>query len=111
MSTSERETWTQEMDDALVDAFLHQLNEGNKVNGTFSSKAYVSIIKELQDKFQRPLHKDKVQNRWKALKKRFNKCYDVFKNLSGFAWDASTHRWFAEPEVWQKLIEVCYPIS
>lgn len=52
MSGSERETWTAEMDSTLVDAFFHQHNEGNKVGGTFTSKAYDNIQKELQEKFQ-----------------------------------------------------------
>lgn len=70
MSGSERETWTPEMDSTLVDAFFHQHNEGNKVGGTFTSKAYDNIQKELQEKFQRPFQKDKVKNRWKQVKKK-----------------------------------------
>ncbi|KAI9108531.1 hypothetical protein K1719_020415 [Acacia pycnantha] len=105
-SETKRETWTQEMDDALVDAFLHQQNDGNRVSGTFTSKAYDTIIKELQQKFGRPFEKEKVKSRWKLVKKRFSKCYDLFKNgLSGFAWDSTTKQWCAEPEVWLKLIE------
>ncbi|KAI9126321.1 hypothetical protein K1719_002742 [Acacia pycnantha] len=68
-SETKRETWTQEMDDALVDAFLHQQNDGNRVSGTFTSKAYDTIIKELQEKFGRPFEKEKVKSRWKLVKK------------------------------------------
>lgn len=108
MSKPERETWTQEMDNALIDAFLNQLNVGNKVGGSFTSKAYEAITHELQEKFERPFAKEKVKSRWKLIKKNFAKCYDLFKNgLSGFAWDQTTKRWCAEREVWQKLIEVC----
>ena len=32
--------WSSVMDDALVDAFLHQVIIGGRVNGTFTSKAY-----------------------------------------------------------------------
>ena len=108
MSKLERETWTPDMDNALVDAFLNQQNLGNKVGGSFTSKAYEAITKELQEKFERPFSKEKVKGRWKLIKRNFSKCYDLFKNgLSGFAWDPITKRWSAEPEVWQKLIEVC----
>ncbi|XP_061359903.1 uncharacterized protein At2g29880-like [Gastrolobium bilobum] len=105
-SKTKREIWTQEMDDALIDAFLHQQNDGNKVSGSFTSKAYETIIKELQQKFGRSFEKEKIKSRWKIVKRRFSKCYDLFKNgLSGFAWDPITKQWCAEPEVWQKLIE------
>ncbi|XP_058755036.1 uncharacterized protein LOC131628181 isoform X2 [Vicia villosa] len=105
MSNSEREIWTTEMDNALIDAFVHQVNEGNKVNGTYTSKAYSNITNEMAEKFRRSFQKEKVKGRWKLVKKNFHKRYDIFKNLSGFAWDSNTHRWIAEPEVWKTLIE------
>jgi len=107
MSAPQKEVWTQEMDNVLIDAFVHQLNEGNKVNGSFSSLAYVNITKELAEKYQRPFVKEKVKNRLKFVKRKFHKCYDIFKGLSGFSWDSSTKRFDADAEVWKKLIEVC----
>ncbi|XP_019431498.1 PREDICTED: L10-interacting MYB domain-containing protein-like [Lupinus angustifolius] len=105
-SEPKRETWTDDMDNTLVEAFLHQQNEGNRVNGTFTTAAYEAIVKELQEKFERAFGKEKVKGRWKLLKRRFSKCFDLFKNgLSGFAWDPTTKRWCAEEEVWQQLIE------
>ena len=99
--------WTSTMDDALVDAFLHQHNEGNKVNGTWTSKAYDNIVAELKVKIGEGIDKNKVKNRWKTIKGNFSKCYDFFKNgLSGFAWNPTTKLWSAEPEVWEKLFEV-----
>lgn len=109
--TPKKETWTAEMDTVLIDAFLHQLNEGNKVRGVYTSTAYANITKELGEKFQRPFQKDKVKSRWKVIKTNFHKFYDNFKNLSGFAWNSTTKRMDAEPEVWQKLIEVCSEIN
>ena len=57
MAKSERETWTQEMDNALIDAFLNQQNLGNKVGGTFTTKAYEAITqgfkRNLKDFLQR----------------------------------------------------------
>ena len=42
--------WSSVMDDALVDAFLHQVIIGGKVNRTFTSKTYDDIVKELVEK-------------------------------------------------------------
>ncbi|KAI9125828.1 hypothetical protein K1719_003246 [Acacia pycnantha] len=90
-------------DQILPQLQLLQPNDGNKVSGSFTSKAYKTIIKELQQKFGRPFEKEKVKSCWKLVNRRFSKCYDLFKN--GFAWDPTTKQWYVEPEVWQKLIE------
>ena len=47
------------MNDDLVDAFLHQVIIGGRVNGTFTSKVYDYIVKELVEKFHMEINKDK----------------------------------------------------
>ena len=42
--------WSSVMDDALVDAFLDQVIISGRVNGTFTSKTYDDIVKELVEK-------------------------------------------------------------
>ncbi|XVF18922.1 hypothetical protein REPUB_Repub11eG0065500 [Reevesia pubescens] len=97
------------MDDALVDAFLQQHNMGNRVNGTFTKLAYDNIVIELKEKFGRDIEKENVKNRWKTVKSKFSKCYDLFKQgMSGFSWNPVTKLWGAEPEVWNRLIEVSF---
>ena len=65
--------------------FLHQVIIGGRVNGTFTSKTYDDIVKELVEKFHMENNKDKVKNRQKTLKKNFHECYDIFKDgLNGF---------------------------
>ncbi|XP_065851687.1 uncharacterized protein [Euphorbia lathyris] len=99
--------WTPLMDDALIDAYLHQHVLGNRVGGTFTSHAICNIVNELKEKFKdKPLNKERIQNRLKHLKRQFVCCYDIFKNgMSGFGWCPTTEMWNAEPEVWEKLIE------
>ena len=101
------------MDDAFVDFFyffiLQQVNIGGRVNGTFTSKAYNDIVKELVDKFHMEINKDKVKNQQKTLKKNFHECYDIVKDgLSGFEWNDSLNMWTVEPEVWEPLIAEYY---
>uniref|UniRef100_A0A2N9HC42 Retrotransposon gag domain-containing protein n=1 Tax=Fagus sylvatica TaxID=28930 RepID=A0A2N9HC42_FAGSY len=43
--------WTSVMDDALVDVLLYQLSIGARVNGTFNSRAYDEVVKELVAKY------------------------------------------------------------
>ena len=42
--------------------FLHQVIIGDRVNGTFTSKTYDDIVKELVEKFHMENNKDKVKN-------------------------------------------------
>ena len=97
------------MDDTLMDDFLHQVTIGGRVNGTFTSKAYDDIVKELVENFHMEINKDKMKNRQKTLKFFFHECYDIFKDgLSGFGWNDSLNIWTTEPEVWEVLIAVNY---
>ncbi|CAL5398530.1 unnamed protein product [Camellia sinensis] len=105
-SKREKLSWTNQMDDALIDALYHQHVEGNKVNGTFTTSAYDKIVKELREIYNLDLDKAKVKNRLKTIKEHFAECYDLFKHTSGFAWSSVTRMFTAEPEVWEALIEV-----
>ena len=101
--------WSSVMDDALMDAFLHQVIIGGRVNGTFTFKAYDDIIKKLVENFHMEINKDKMKNCPKTLKKIFHECYDIFKDgLSGFEWNDSLNIWTTEPKVWEVLIAVNY---
>ena len=77
--SSKEVQWSGVMDDDLVDAFLHKVIICGRVNGTFTSKAYDCIVKELVEKFHMEINKDKVKNQQKILKKNFHECYDIFK--------------------------------
>ena len=82
---------------------------GGSVNETFISKAYDDIVKELVEKFDMEINKDKVKHRQKTLKENFHECYDIFKDgLSGFGWNDSLNMWTAKLKVWEPLIVVNY---
>ena len=79
--------WTSVMNSTLVDVFLHQVNIGGRVNGTFTFKTYDDIVKELADKFHIEINNDNMKNLQKTLKKKkkIHECHDIFKDgLSGF---------------------------
>ncbi|KAF3626707.1 hypothetical protein FXO37_30248 [Capsicum annuum] len=100
--------WTNTMDDTLVDAYCHEDALGHRVGGTFTTHAMDNIVKKLQFKFpDKVINKEKIHNRMKIIKRQFTKYYDTFHQLgkSGFAWDPITHKWDAEPEVWDQLIQ------
>ncbi|KAJ3699658.1 hypothetical protein LUZ61_003363 [Rhynchospora tenuis] len=98
--------WSQKMDEALIDAFVHQHELKNRNGGTFTSHAYDQIVKELKEAFpDKPIDKEKVKNRMKYIKKGFGTCYDLFRNISGFGWNAETHMIEADSDVWDDLIK------
>ncbi|KAJ1689536.1 hypothetical protein LUZ63_013691 [Rhynchospora breviuscula] len=87
------------MDDALLEALEHQSIIGNRISGTFTSKAYDNILKKLCAKFKDvSFDKEKIKNCVKYLKRNFGCCYDLFKGLSGFAWHPLTNTWHADPD-------------
>ncbi|KAA8517182.1 hypothetical protein F0562_017475 [Nyssa sinensis] len=106
-SKGDRFIWTALMSDALIDAFYQQNVIGNKIDGTFTTKAYDEVVKELCEKLGMDVNKDRIKNRLKTNKTHFNECFDLFNySLSGFSWSPITKLWSAEPEVWKSLIEV-----
>ena len=54
---------------------------GGKVNGTFTSRAYDDIVKELFENFHMEINKDKVKNRQKTSKNNFHECYDIYGGI------------------------------
>ncbi|KAL2320733.1 hypothetical protein Fmac_029702 [Flemingia macrophylla] len=72
--------WTDEMDFRLLSAMLDEARLGNRVDGSWTTQAQ------------------------KSLKDRWREVHDLFNGLSGFAWDESTRRFSAEPEVWDELL-------
>ncbi|CAL1402175.1 unnamed protein product [Linum trigynum] len=104
-STKENLCWTEDMDTALLEAFLAEQRKGNRQEGTFTSHAYNNVVTSLRVRFPFNFDKEKIKNRQKTLKKHFATVKDLFHNTSGFAWSPVTKMFTAEPEVWERLIE------
>ncbi|KAI5409331.1 L10-interacting MYB domain-containing protein [Lathyrus oleraceus] len=99
-------SWTRVKDDALVDAFMHEYEKGNKVSDIFGATTYENIAVELTALFGNKVDKMEIKNRWKTLKRNFTEYYDIFKGgMSGFSWNSTTQIWDAESEVWDAFIE------
>ncbi|KAJ0815857.1 putative Myb/SANT-like domain-containing protein [Helianthus annuus] len=100
--------WTENMDNFFIQAMIAQQENGNRVNGNFTTHAYNNMVAELRTKLQMDFTKNHLKNRLKTLKEHFSQWYDMFHgtSLSGFTWNSSTQLTEAEEEVWDKLIEV-----
>ncbi|KAL2322064.1 hypothetical protein Fmac_026443 [Flemingia macrophylla] len=84
--------WTDDMDFRSLTAMLDEARLGNRVDGSWTTQAYNNIVESLRQTGKKVLRTDGV---------RFTTCSN---GLSGFAWDESTRRFSAEPEVWDDLV-------
>ena len=100
--------WIDDIDGFLLNVILEEQNNGNKPNGTWISHAYSNMCKKCLESFGYVVEKSNIKNRIKTLKGAFHSCHDLFKNMSGFAWNPITGLFEAEDEVWEPLIEVSY---
>ncbi|CAI9282056.1 unnamed protein product [Lactuca saligna] len=99
-------TWTDHMDNVLVEALVKEDQICNRVNGTFTSQAYANMIARMSKEFNKSVTKDQLKNKMKFLKGNFSKWYDMYwgTSLSGFSWNSQTKYIEAEEEVWEQLI-------
>ncbi|XP_074561012.1 uncharacterized protein LOC141817238 isoform X2 [Curcuma longa] len=97
--------WLEEMDDVLVDAMIEQQNNGNRVDGMFTTAAYTQMTSICQEKLGISLTKDHLKNRIKTLKNNFVAAYEIFKNASGVQWSESKKMFDATNEIWDELIK------
>ncbi|PWA80098.1 myb/SANT-like domain-containing protein [Artemisia annua] len=106
-TTAKQLVWTHQMDDAFIEAMLKEKENGNKLDGSFTSHAYANIVEELSKSLKLEIKKVHLQNRLKTLKAHFSQYNDIFRgvSLSGFSWDPITKLMNAEDEVWEALIK------
>ncbi|KAL4632963.1 hypothetical protein ACB092_04G087800 [Castanea dentata] len=90
--------WTNDMYGFLLNVMLEEQNNGNRPNGTWSSHAYSNMCKKCSASFGYVVEKSNIKNRIKTLKSTFHSCHDLFKNMSGFAWNPLTGLFEAEDE-------------
>nr|KYP70601.1 hypothetical protein KK1_009821 [Cajanus cajan] len=93
------------MDFRLLTAMLDEARLGNRVDGSWTTQAYNNIVEALRQTGLTGITKNNVKNRQKSLKDRWWEVHELSSGLSGFAWDESTKRFTAEPEVWDDLLQ------
>ncbi|KAH7844679.1 hypothetical protein Vadar_030561 [Vaccinium darrowii] len=97
-------TWTQEMDDYLIEVLHEQFLYGRKIDRSFTATAYANASKAMSQKFGENISKAHIKNRLKTIKQNFNLAYDLVKKSSGLGWNQETRMLEADPEVWKELI-------
>ena len=98
-SKATNKRWTDDIDGFLLNVILEEQNNGNRPNGTWTSHAYSNMFKKCLASFSYVVEKGNIKNRIKTLKGTFHSCHDLFKNMSGFAWNLITGLFEAKNEV------------
>ncbi|XLS54747.1 hypothetical protein HN51_004502 [Arachis hypogaea] len=84
--------WSDEMDQALLNALAEEALKGNRHDGSWTTKAYANVVKTLSIVIGPHITKNHIKNRMKTLKDHFAEACDLFHHLT-------------EEEVWQDFIK------
>ncbi|GLT82620.1 hypothetical protein SLE2022_009810 [Rubroshorea leprosula] len=98
-----RAKWTTSLTGILVDLLVGQVHKGNRLNNSFSKKAWKSIC----DAFNRKTHlkwdKEQLKNRFAVLRRQ-HALVKCLLDQKDFTWDESTGAIIANDEAWAEYI-------
>ena len=104
--------WNDALDRALVDAFLVEYRNGNKVDGWWTVEARFRVADALSELVRYKLGTEPIKRRMSALKMNFKNCYKIFDvqgglyGIPGFTWNPITEMIEAESRYWDELMLV-----
>ncbi|KAM7459836.1 hypothetical protein LguiA_036178 [Lonicera macranthoides] len=92
------------MDQFLIELMSEQVFEGNKIDSTLNTEAWVHVMKSFNEKFG--LHCDEyvMGNKYRSLMKQYEDIRSIL-NQNGFVWDEFQQMILAEDDVWEAYIE------
>ena len=93
-------TWTNDIDDFLIDSLTDQMHKGQKIGASFATVTYL-----INKKFGLVCHSNHIKNRMKTLKKHFSIAKKLL-NSSGFGFNSSTQMIEIAVSVWEAYIQV-----
>lgn len=93
------------MDQFFIELLVDQLSRGNKVDNSFTKKAWTDMLVIFNTKFG-------SQHGQRFLKKRYEKLLKYYCDITvlvkeGFSWDEKEQMLAADDSVWNTYIKVC----
>ncbi|XP_075073824.1 uncharacterized protein LOC107824901 [Nicotiana tabacum] len=96
--------WSPAMDKCLIEALAIQARNGNKVDKCFNENAYNAACVAVNTHFSLSLNNQKVINRLKTIKKRYNIISNILSQ-EGFSWNPNTDTIDCEDDdLWKKYV-------
>lgn len=94
------------MDKCLIEALSIQARNGNKVDKCFNENAYNAACVAVNSHFSLSLNNQKVVNRLKTIKKRYNTIRNILSQ-EGFSWNPNTNTIDCEDDdLWKRYVAV-----
>ncbi|KAI5013738.1 hypothetical protein ZWY2020_040624 [Hordeum vulgare] len=104
-------TWTDEMDEAMLNVFVDHYNRGNRAQNGWKSHVYIAVVNNVRAKCNVDITKENVMSRCKTIGRHH---VNVSKMLStsGFGWDWICNKLMVDSEdVWSKYVKFCSETS
>lgn len=96
--------WSPAMDKCLIEALSIQARNGNKVDKCFNENAYNAACVAVNSHFSLSLNNQKVVNRLKTIKKRYNTIRNILSQ-EGFSWNPNTSTIDSEDDdLWKRYV-------
>ncbi|KAG5626373.1 hypothetical protein H5410_011591 [Solanum commersonii] len=96
--------WSPVMDKCLIEALSIQARNGNKVDKCFNENAYNAACVAVNSHFSLSLNNQKVVNRLKTIKKRYNTIRNILSQ-EGFSWNPNTNTIDCEDDdLWKRYV-------
>ncbi|KAK4379092.1 hypothetical protein RND71_000954 [Anisodus tanguticus] len=96
--------WSPAMDKCLIEALSIQARNGNKVDKCFNENAYNAACVAVNSHFSLSLNNQKVVNRLKTIKKRYNIITNILSQ-EGFSWNPNTNTIECEDDdLWKRYV-------
>ncbi|KAK4277256.1 hypothetical protein QN277_015276 [Acacia crassicarpa] len=98
-----RTDWTAAMDQFFIELLLDQLGRGNKVDNSFSKKAWTDMLLMFNTKFGSQHGKRFLRHRYSKLLKYY--CDITVLLKEGFSWDEKQQMLAADDSVWNAYVK------
>ena len=104
-----RLTWNDELDRSLINGFLVEHCDGNKLEGVWIHDAMSRVSRRISALAGYGVGTDKIRRRLMSLKCNFRECFKNFDmlrgfyHIPGFTWNPSTELIEAESQCWDEL--------
>ncbi|XP_054799451.1 uncharacterized protein LOC129303898 isoform X2 [Prosopis cineraria] len=95
--------WTAAMDQFFIELLLDQLGRGNKVDNSFSKKAWTDMLAMFNTKFGSQHGKRFLRQRYRKLLKYY--CDITVFLKEGFSWDGKQQMLAADDSVWNAYVK------
>ncbi|KAL6656717.1 hypothetical protein ACP70R_004497 [Stipagrostis hirtigluma subsp. patula] len=98
-------TWTDDMDQALLDTLVEHYNNGNRTPTGWKPHVYNEAVKNVREKCNVDITKDHVMSRCKTFDKHCNVLGRILAH-DGFEWDQEKNRLVIHNEdAWNRYVE------